>query len=360
MVRFSAVQLHLCIGDATRERIIHDGWVSMRNYALGLALRYAVSLILVGLIVYGMVAWVPDAPSQYYAWMLGALLCITMVAGRGPGYAALAFGALAVALFALRGAGFAVADPVDATGLVGLIAAGVLIVAVVGRTRERLAFSREQAQVFGEENAGLRAIVSEFSHRLRNDLSGLIATAQLRSAVSELPETREALGAMGDRINALAAVYARLDTGRGGSAAIGLRVFIEGLCEDLRFAHLSVRPIGVAVDVMDVSVRAGRAVLIGLVVNELLTNASKYAFPDDRPGTITVTLHDHPARTGIWQLKVVDDGVGFRDARVAESGLGQKLMKARASQLGGTFSLARLDGFTVGQLDFPKGDGPGG
>jgi len=332
----------------------------MRNHALGIALRYCVSLILVGLIVYLMVIEVPDAPSQYYPWLLGALLCVTMFAGRGPGYAALAFGALAVALFALRGAGFAVADPVDATGLVGLIAAGVLIVAFVGRMRERLAFLREQAQSLGEENAGLRAITSEFSHRLRNDLSGLIATAQLRSTVAELPETREALGAMGDRINALASVYARLDTGRSANAAIGLRGFIEGLCEDFRFAHLSVRPIGVAVDVMDVSVRAGRAVLIGLVVNELLTNASKYAFPDDRPGTITVTLDDHPARIGIWQLKVMDDGVGFRDPGNAKSGLGQKLIKARASQLGGMFSLSRLDSFTVGQLDFPKSDGPAG
>lgn len=336
----------------------------MRNYVAAIALRYCGSLLLTGLIVYLMVVQVPDAPSQYYPWLLAAILCVTMFAGRGPGYAALAFGALAVALFALRGAGFAVADPVDATGLVGLIAAGVLIVAFVGRMRERLAFSREQAQLVGDENAGLRAIVSEFSHRLRNDLSGLIATAQLRSATSELPETREALGAMGDRISALASVYARLDTGRSADAAIGLRSFIEGLCEDFRFAHLSVRPIGVSVDAMDVSVRAGRAVLIGLVVNELLTNASKYAFPDDRPGTITVTLHDHPARTGIWQLKVVDDGIGFRDPGNAPgkagTGLGQKLLKARASQLGGTFNLSRLDSFTVGQLDFPAVDGPSG
>jgi two-component sensor histidine kinase len=109
---------------------------------------------------------------------------------------------------------------------------------------------------------------------------------------------------------------------------------------------------------MDVRVRAGRAVLIGLVVNELLTNATKYAFPDDRAGTITVTLQDHPARTDTWQLKVVDDGVGFRDAKIADAGLGQKLMKARASQLGGMFNLARLDELTVGQLDFPKVDGP--
>lgn len=331
----------------------------MGKKALGIAVRYGVSLVLIGVIVWGMVVEVPDAPSQYYPWVLGGLLCVTIVAGRGPGYAALGFGALAVAMFALRGAGLAVADPVDATGLVGLIAAGLLIVFFVSRARERAAFFREHAAFLGEENAGLRAITSEFSHRLRNDLSGLIATAQLRAATAEQPETREALGAMGDRVNALASVYARLDTGRGARAAIGLRSFIEGLCEDFRFAHLSVRPIGVAVDAMEVNVRAGRAVLIGLVVNELLTNASKYAFPDDRPGTITVTLHDHPARTGIWQLKVVDDGVGFREAGIV-GGLGQKLMKARASQLGGMFSLARLDGFTVGQLDFPESDGAAG
>ena len=331
----------------------------MGKKALGVAVRYGVSLLVVGLIIWAMVEEVPDAPSQYYSWVLGALVIVTMLAGRGAGYAALAFGALAVALFALRGAGFAVADPDDATGLVGLIAAGLLIVFFVSRTRERLAFFHDHALSLREENAGLRAITSEFSHRLRNDLSGLVATAQLRSSASELPETRAALGAMGDRVNALAAVYARLDTGRNAGAAIGLRGFIDGLCEDFRFAHLSVRPIGVTTDVMDVKVRAGRAVLIGLVVNELLTNATKYAFPDDRAGTITVSLQDHPARTGTWRLEVVDDGVGFRDAGDGV-GLGQKLMKARASQLGGMFNLARLDGVTVGQLDFPASDGPAG
>lgn len=325
----------------------------MKNRLVSGVLRYGLSLLATGAIVELMVMEVPDAPSQYYAWLLGAILCVTLIAGRGPGYAATAFGALAVALFALRGAGFAVADPDDATGLVGLIATSLLIVIFVGRMRERLAIFRQDAALFADENIGLRAILSEFSHRLRNDLAGLAAAAQLGSRSTDQPETRAALHAMGDRINALGGVYARLDTGRGADASIGLRTFLEGLCADLRQAHLSVRPVGLKVEVMDVSVRAGRAVLIGLLVNELLTNAFKYAFPEDRAGTITVSLRDHPARIGVWQLSVTDDGVGFRTAPGGGTGLGQKLMKARASQLDGSFSLARLDGLTVGQLDFP-------
>jgi len=59
-------------------------------------------------------------------------------------------------------------------------------------------------------------------------------------------------------------------------------------------------------------------------------------------------------------LQVVDDGVGFSDPGEARTGLGQKLLKARASQLGGSFNLAHLDGFTTGQLDFPMIDRPEG
>jgi len=98
----------------------------------------------------------------------------------------------------------------------------------------------------------------------------------------------------------------------------------------------------------------GRAVIIGLIVNELLTNASKYAFPEERPGTISVSLGHHPTRKDMLQLIVADDGVGFRSTRGDRPGLGQKLVAAMASQLGGGFNLARLNNATVGQVDFPR------
>ena len=74
-----------------------------------------------------------------------------------------------------------------------------------------------------------------------------------------------------------------------------------------------------------------RAISIGLIVNELVTNAVKYAFPGDAKGTVIVTLKRVP---GELRLTVVDDGQGL-DPRRADSGLGARLVDGFAQQLGG-------------------------
>ena len=74
-----------------------------------------------------------------------------------------------------------------------------------------------------------------------------------------------------------------------------------------------------------------RAIPIGLIVNELVTNAVKYAFPGDTKGTVLVTLKRAP---GELRLTVADDGQGV-DPRRADSGLGGRLVEGFAQQLGG-------------------------
>ena len=74
-----------------------------------------------------------------------------------------------------------------------------------------------------------------------------------------------------------------------------------------------------------------RAIPIGLIVNELVTNAVKYAFPGETKGTVMVTLKRVP---GELRLTVADDGKGI-DLRRANSGLGGRLVEGFAQQLGG-------------------------
>src|SRR6185436_16359018 len=73
------------------------------------------------------------------------------------------------------------------------------------------------------------------------------------------------------------------------------------------------------------------AIPIGLIVNELVTNALKYAFPSETRGTVMVTLKRVP---GALRLTVADDGKGV-DIRRADSGLGGRLVEGFAQQLGG-------------------------
>jgi two-component sensor histidine kinase len=93
--------------------------------------------------------------------------------------------------------------------------------------------------------------------------------------------------------------------------------------------------IALKTDIESALLPTDRAIPIGLIVNELVTNAVKYAFPGDTKGTtkgtVLVTLKRLP---GQLRLTVADDGQGL-DPRRADSGLGGRMVDAFAQQLGG-------------------------
>lgn len=83
-----------------------------------------------------------------------------------------------------------------------------------------------------------------------------------------------------------------------------------------------------------------RAVTIGLVINELVTNAAKHAFAGRDVGSIAVSFHNRAE--GGWTVGVTDDGVGMPDtlpAATANSGLGSRLVEAFARQADGTITV---------------------
>ena len=98
---------------------------------------------------------------------------------------------------------------------------------------------------------------------------------------------------------------------------------------------------------------ADRAISIGLIVNELVTNAVKYGFPGEAKGTVMVTLK---RVRGELRLTVADDGQGL-DPRRADSGLGGRMVDAFAKQLGGKVERKSDSEGTSVQLILPSHEG---
>ena len=116
-----------------------------------------------------------------------------------------------------------------------------------------------------------------------------------------------------------------------------MRTYLQQLCAHLADALRDVRPIAVNVEATELYLPSEQAVPLGLIVNELVTNSLKHAFPGDRPGTVHVTLS---AEAGVVLL-VRDDGIG---CPTPKEGTGARLTRLLAQQqLGGTIAWERCE-----------------
>ena len=173
-------------------------------------------------------------------------------------------------------------------------------------------------------------LLDELAHRTRNDLMMISSVLNLQAMRQNDPHAREALESAVSRVRVIAEAQERLRTsGKHGEVEVGayLRALGHGLAELLR----DVRPIRVRVLAAPMYVDAPIAVSIGLIANELVTNAFKYAFPDGQGGTVQITLG---AADGGVVLSVEDDGIGVTPSK--KNGLGTRLVQLLASHLGGT------------------------
>lgn len=182
-------------------------------------------------------------------------------------------------------------------------------------------------------------LLSEAVHRARNDLQRLAATLHLQAGAVQEDAARKVLQDASGRIMALARINARLDRHRDdGQALVTSHGFFEGLAQDLRDAVADLRPIALVVEAEDHAVPMARAVPVGLAVNELVGNALKYAFPGEMDGRVRIGFR----REGPdFILTVEDNGVGFDPAAPPKgSGLGTRISRALAGQLGGSLEAA--------------------
>lgn len=114
---------------------------------------------------------------------------------------------------------------------------------------------------------------------------------------------------------------------------VDMREFLQGLVANLRSEVGALHPVALHVNAEALPLAVGRAVPVGLIVNELVTNALKYAFPDRQAGSVWVGLR---REGGTMVLAVEDEGIGCDPTAAPQGiGIGLRLVKTLAAQLGG-------------------------
>src|ERR1700680_1931183 len=215
---------------------------------------------------------------------------------------------------------------------------------------ERVRLEREHA-IAGERIAML---LQELTHRVKNSLQIIAAMVNIETRSHKGGEGKAALERVSHRITALGQLYAKLSKANTVEA-VDAATYLDELCRDLiASVHKEgSRSIELKTDIESELLPTDHAIPIGLIVNELVTNAVKYAFPGDTKGTVLVTLKRVP---GELRLTVADDGQGL-DPQRADSGLGGRLVEGFAQQLGGQIKRESHNEGTTVHLILPSREG---
>ena len=202
-----------------------------------------------------------------------------------------------------------------------------LILSVVDVTDARLA-EKLKVGLLREKDV----LLQELHHRVANSLQ-IIASVLLQSARKvQSEETRLHLHDAHQRVMSVAALQQQLAASKLGDVQLG--PYFKALCESIGASMIrDHEQLTLRVTADDSVTTADTSVSMGLIVTELVINALKHAFPDNRKGAIMVDYH---SRGPNWNLSVIDDGVGMpADPASAKAGLGSSIVQALAVQLGG-------------------------
>jgi len=252
-----------------------------------------------------------------------AVFLSALLFDRGSGFLATLLSALLAALVFIEPRWSLLIDPVNWFPLLIFVLIGFTISAVTETLRqtirklERLEYTKSM-------------LLEEMAHRTKNDLAMVTSLLRLQARSLDDKSARESLEAAIARINVISEVHQGLKQSSDNHTSVDMAVYIQGLCQQLGDLLRDVRPIALRVQSDRLELPSSQAVSVGLIVNELVTNAFKYAFPDSEGGVITITLrHQGPDLLII----VEDNGVGCPSE--AAAGTGSRLVRMLAGQYDG-------------------------
>jgi two-component sensor histidine kinase len=179
-------------------------------------------------------------------------------------------------------------------------------------------------------------LYQELQHRIANSLQ-IIASVLMQSARrSTSAQTRSDLFDTHSRVMSVAALGRQLVASNVGE--VRLREYFTELCQSIGASMIrDPKKLRLKVETDETVATADMSVSLGLIVTELVINALKHAFPEERGGDIAVSYRSVGAG---WTLSVVDNGVGISPYAASKPGLGSSIVEALAKQFGASVRIA--------------------
>jgi two-component sensor histidine kinase len=208
--------------------------------------------------------------------------------------------------------------------------------------------SEKDTLLFQQERllAEKERLLKEIHHRVKNNLQVVMSLLNSQAASLEDKAALSAIQESQHRVQAMALIHQKLYQSEG-VARIPMQEYIEEVVAYLHESYCLDQLVYFCVEVAPIELDVTQAVPLGLIINEVITNAFKYAFPDGRPGTVCLSLQRHGEAA--YQLTIADDGVGLPahyDPLQSRS-LGMTLLHGFSGQLGGELTITSQAGLTI-------------
>ncbi|WP_242923822.1 two-component regulator propeller domain-containing protein [Pontibacter liquoris] len=203
-------------------------------------------------------------------------------------------------------------------GLMLLVLAGIILSVVRLREQNLVKMNsllemkvRHRTTMLERKNLEKETLLQEIHHRVKNNLQIVISLVNLQARHVEDPQTRDVMRAIQSRVRSMAILHERLyrhdDLGQ-----IDLEDYFKGICESL-YAAYGIDPARIALhlQILPIKTDIDSAITLGLIVNELVSNSLKYAFPNEHNGALWVSLKYNDNQH--YTLVVADNGKGLPD-----------------------------------------------
>ncbi|MCF6402445.1 tetratricopeptide repeat protein [Chitinophaga filiformis] len=187
-------------------------------------------------------------------------------------------------------------------------------------------------------------LVKEIHHRVKNNLQIVMSLLNTQAAFLDDKDALNAIRESRYRMQAISLIHQKLYQS-DNMARIDMRTYINELVIFLKDGFSDVNRINFDLQIAPVRLDVSQSVPVGLILNEAITNAIKYAFTGK--GTIIVSLQ--PADTGYLKLVIADNGKGFSEGEIPtqRGSMGMMLMHTLAEQLDGSLQIQSRGGVTI-------------
>lgn len=187
-------------------------------------------------------------------------------------------------------------------------------------------------------------LLKEIHHRVKNNLQIVISLLNTQSAYLDNEEALEAIQNSQHRMHAMSLIHQKLYQTENLSS-INMSWYIKELAEYLKDSFDHEGRIKFKLSLAPIDLDVAQAVPLGLILNEAISNAIKYAFPD-RKGVINIVLEE---KENNYFLRISDNGIGLPDnfESAETNSLGMNLMMGLAEQLDGTFKIQSDNGVII-------------